>query len=113
MESSPQCRWRTWPYALKGSLHGEPTTGLKNLSGNLRSLISTLGARTALSGRKIFHIRIKRAQDLRMGMRPVLQVALDLMHLKRALEIATEAVSGGADWLEAAHRSSSPRAPTS
>ncbi len=36
-----------------------------------------------------------------MGMRPVLQVALDLMHLKRALEIATEAVSGGADWLEA------------
>ncbi|MDW5561659.1 MAG: 3-hexulose-6-phosphate synthase [Methanomassiliicoccus sp.] len=34
-------------------------------------------------------------------MRPVLQVALDLMHLKRALEIASEAVSGGADWIEA------------
>lgn len=34
-------------------------------------------------------------------MRPVLQVALDLMHLKRALEIASEAVEGGADWIEA------------
>lgn len=34
-------------------------------------------------------------------MRPVLQVALDLMHLKRAVEIAAEAVEGGADWLEA------------
>ncbi len=34
-------------------------------------------------------------------MRPVLQVALDLMHLKRAVEIATEAVEGGADWIEA------------
>ncbi len=34
-------------------------------------------------------------------MRPVLQVALDLMHLKRALEIASEAVKGGADWIEA------------
>ncbi|MBI0584785.1 MAG: orotidine 5'-phosphate decarboxylase [Methanomassiliicoccus sp.] len=34
-------------------------------------------------------------------MRPVLQVALDLMHLKRAVEIASEAVEGGADWIEA------------
>ncbi len=34
-------------------------------------------------------------------MKPVLQVALDLMHLKRALEIAKEAVDGGADWIEA------------
>jgi 3-hexulose-6-phosphate synthase/6-phospho-3-hexuloisomerase len=34
-------------------------------------------------------------------MQPVLQVALDLMHLKRALEIAREAVEGGADWIEA------------
>lgn len=34
-------------------------------------------------------------------MNPVLQVALDLMHLKRALEIAAEAVEGGADWIEA------------
>jgi 3-hexulose-6-phosphate synthase / 6-phospho-3-hexuloisomerase len=34
-------------------------------------------------------------------MKPVLQVALDLMHLKRALEIASEAVEGGADWIEA------------
>jgi len=34
-------------------------------------------------------------------MRPVLQVALDLMHLKRALEIGEEAVRGGADWVEA------------
>jgi len=32
--------------------------------------------------------------------RPVLQVALDLVELNRALEIAHEAVSGGADWLE-------------
>ncbi|NLI74568.1 MAG: bifunctional hexulose-6-phosphate synthase/ribonuclease regulator [Euryarchaeota archaeon] len=34
-------------------------------------------------------------------MKPVLQVALDLMHLKRAVEIAAEAVEGGADWIEA------------
>ncbi|MEE9236797.1 MAG: 3-hexulose-6-phosphate synthase [Thermoplasmata archaeon] len=33
--------------------------------------------------------------------RPVLQVALDFMHLKRALEAAKEAVEGGVDWLEA------------
>jgi len=33
-------------------------------------------------------------------MKPVLQVALDLMHLKRALEIGKEAVDGGADWVE-------------
>ncbi|MBN1389955.1 MAG: orotidine 5'-phosphate decarboxylase [Candidatus Thermoplasmatota archaeon] len=32
---------------------------------------------------------------------PVLQVALDLMHLKRAMQIAREAIEGGADWLEA------------
>src|SRR3989442_269731 len=35
-------------------------------------------------------------------MEPVLQVALDHMHLKRALLAAKEAVEGGADWLEAA-----------
>jgi 3-hexulose-6-phosphate synthase/6-phospho-3-hexuloisomerase len=34
-------------------------------------------------------------------MKPVLQVALDLMHLKRALEIGQEAVDGGVDWIEA------------
>jgi 3-hexulose-6-phosphate synthase/6-phospho-3-hexuloisomerase len=34
-------------------------------------------------------------------MKPVLQVALDLMHLKRAIEIAKEALDGGADWIEA------------
>ena len=34
-------------------------------------------------------------------MKPVLQVALDLMHLKRAVEIGKEAVEGGADWIEA------------
>lgn len=34
-------------------------------------------------------------------MKPVLQVALDLMHLKRAMEIAKEALDGGADWIEA------------
>src|SRR5919198_6463346 len=33
--------------------------------------------------------------------RPVLQVALDEMNLHRALQIATEAVAGGADWIEA------------
>ncbi|MEA3558376.1 MAG: 3-hexulose-6-phosphate synthase [Candidatus Thermoplasmatota archaeon] len=32
---------------------------------------------------------------------PKLQVALDLMHLKRAVQIAKEAVEGGADWIEA------------
>ena len=32
---------------------------------------------------------------------PVLQLALDAMHLKRALEIAREAVEGGVDWIEA------------
>jgi 3-hexulose-6-phosphate synthase/6-phospho-3-hexuloisomerase len=34
-------------------------------------------------------------------MEPVLQVALDFMHLKRALAAAKEAVAGGADWVEA------------
>ncbi|MGD1004707.1 MAG: orotidine 5'-phosphate decarboxylase / HUMPS family protein [Methanoregulaceae archaeon] len=33
--------------------------------------------------------------------RPVLQVALDLTELSRAIQIADEAVSGGADWIEA------------
>jgi len=31
---------------------------------------------------------------------PVLQIALDLMHLKRSVEIAHESVDGGADWIE-------------
>lgn len=34
-------------------------------------------------------------------MEPVLQVALDFMHLKRAIQSAKEAVEGGADWIEA------------
>ena len=34
-------------------------------------------------------------------MRPVLQVALDLVHGERALPIAADAVKGGADWIEA------------
>lgn len=34
-------------------------------------------------------------------MEPVLQVALDLVHGDRALQIAREAVDGGADWIEA------------
>ncbi len=34
-------------------------------------------------------------------MKPVLQVALDMMNLHRALRIAEEAVEGGADWIEA------------
>jgi 3-hexulose-6-phosphate synthase/6-phospho-3-hexuloisomerase len=33
-------------------------------------------------------------------MKPVLQVALDLVHGDRALKIAEEAVAGGADWIE-------------
>jgi len=35
------------------------------------------------------------------GRRAVLQVALDITELDRALQIAAEAVAGGADWLEA------------
>ncbi|MCL2712713.1 MAG: orotidine 5'-phosphate decarboxylase [Methanomassiliicoccaceae archaeon] len=31
---------------------------------------------------------------------PVLQIALDLMHLRRSIEIAHESVDGGADWIE-------------
>ncbi|MBA3044541.1 DUF561 domain-containing protein, partial [archaeon] len=34
-------------------------------------------------------------------MKPVLQVALDIENLKRAVQIANEAVKGGADWVEA------------
>jgi 3-hexulose-6-phosphate synthase/6-phospho-3-hexuloisomerase len=34
-------------------------------------------------------------------MKPVLQVALDLVHGERAMPIAAEAVKGGADWIEA------------
>lgn len=34
-------------------------------------------------------------------MKPVLQVALDFLNLKRALKVAEEAVKGGVDWLEA------------
>ncbi len=34
-------------------------------------------------------------------MKPVLQVALDFVDLPRALQVAEEAVAGGADWLEA------------
>ena len=34
-------------------------------------------------------------------MKPVLQVALDFLELRRALELAAEAVRGGAHWLEA------------
>jgi|Deesub1362A_J573_1020465.scaffolds.fasta_scaffold00036_110 3-hexulose-6-phosphate synthase/6-phospho-3-hexuloisomerase len=33
--------------------------------------------------------------------RPILQVALDLVELDRAIEIAEEAIIGGADWIEA------------
>ncbi|MDR1954986.1 MAG: orotidine 5'-phosphate decarboxylase, partial [Candidatus Methanoplasma sp.] len=33
-------------------------------------------------------------------MKPILQVALDLMQLNRAVAIAHEAVDGGADWIE-------------
>lgn len=33
--------------------------------------------------------------------KPILQVALDLVELKRAIEIADEAIKGGANWIEA------------
>ena len=33
-------------------------------------------------------------------MEPILQVALDLMHLRRGVEIARESVAGGVDWIE-------------
>ncbi|MDK2877211.1 MAG: 3-hexulose-6-phosphate synthase / 6-phospho-3-hexuloisomerase [Archaeoglobaceae archaeon] len=33
--------------------------------------------------------------------KPILQVALDLVELRRAIEIAQEAIEGGADWIEA------------
>jgi len=36
-----------------------------------------------------------------MSNKPILQVALDLMNLHRALQIAKEAVEGGVDWVEA------------
>jgi len=38
---------------------------------------------------------------MRKRMEPVLQVALDFQHLKRAVQAAEEAVTGGADWIEA------------
>ncbi len=34
-------------------------------------------------------------------MKPILQLALDFVDLKRALKVAREAVEGGLDWLEA------------
>ena len=34
-------------------------------------------------------------------MKPILQVALDLLNAERAITIAKDAVKGGADWLEA------------
>ena len=39
--------------------------------------------------------------------RPIVQVALDFVDLPRALEVAREAVAGGADWIEAG----TPRLP--
>lgn len=40
-------------------------------------------------------------QELSDMSKPVLQVALDLTEIKRALQIGREAVEGGADWIEA------------
>lgn len=65
------------------------------------------GVDIGTSGPPIIDARRARAKGLSLVtplvviMRPVLQVALDLMHLKRALEIAAEAVKGGAEWIEA------------
>jgi len=36
-----------------------------------------------------------------MGNKPIIQVALDLLELNRAVQIAKESVKGGADWIEA------------
>ena len=33
--------------------------------------------------------------------KPVLQVALDVLEAERAIQIAREAIDGGADWIEA------------
>ena len=33
--------------------------------------------------------------------KPVLQVALDVLEVERAIQIAKEAIEGGADWIEA------------
>ena len=33
-------------------------------------------------------------------MKPILQLALDFLNLKRALKVAEEATKGGVDWLE-------------
>ncbi|MBN1384673.1 MAG: orotidine 5'-phosphate decarboxylase [Elusimicrobia bacterium] len=38
---------------------------------------------------------------IRRGGKPILQVALDFVNLKRALKLSDEAVAGGCDWLEA------------
>src|SRR5512136_2199485 len=52
-------------------------------------------------------IGAKDAQEIRAGgaqgirAKPILQVALDLLELDRAITIAREAVVGGADWVEA------------
>lgn len=40
-------------------------------------------------------------EELSIMSKPVLQVALDLTEIKRALQIGKEAVEGGADWIEA------------
>jgi 3-hexulose-6-phosphate synthase/6-phospho-3-hexuloisomerase len=44
-------------------------------------------------------IRTRDAEGIRAG--PILQVALDLLELDRAIPIAREAILGGADWVEA------------
>jgi 3-hexulose-6-phosphate synthase/6-phospho-3-hexuloisomerase len=55
--------------------------------------------RDAVSG-SVRHLFISAVRSL-SPMRPILQVALDLVHGERAIPIATDAVKGGADWIEA------------
>lgn len=52
--------------------------------------------------RLLFPARLIRSLLTSLHMKkPVLQVALDLLDLKRAIQIARESVLGGADWIEA------------
>jgi len=61
---------------------------LAHCSGNL--LFSQFPAKLISSLLTLFHMK-----------KPVLQVALDLLELKRAIQIARESVQGGAEWIEA------------
>lgn len=56
---------------------------------------------TPACGSPVRNVFIGRARYFEGTMEPILHVALDFMHLKRAFQAAKEAVAGGADWIEA------------